>query len=47
MWLIVLNLIILFAILRVYFFKPAMAGLSEQEKIEVVSGRLVDTADEH
>lgn len=46
-WLIVLKLIILFAILRVFFFKPAMAGLSEREKIEVVSGRLVDTADEH
>lgn len=45
-WLIVLKLIILFAILRVFFFKPAMAGMSEQEKIEVVSGRLVDTDDQ-
>ena len=45
-WLIVLKLVILFAILRVFFFKPAMAGMTEQEKIEVVSGRLVDVADE-
>ena len=45
-WLIVLKLVILFAILRVFFFKPAMAGMTEQEKIEVVSGRLMDTGDE-
>ena len=45
-WLIVLKLVILFAILRVFFFKPAMAGLTEQEKIEAVSGRLVDTSEE-
>ena len=41
-WLIVLKLVILFAVLRVFFFKPAMAGLSEQEKIEAVSDRLMD-----
>ncbi|MBQ9584158.1 MAG: DUF4492 domain-containing protein [Bacteroidales bacterium] len=41
-WLIILKLVILFAVLRVFFFRPAMAGLSEQEKIEAVSGRLTD-----
>ncbi len=39
-WLIVLKLIILFAILRVFFFKPAMRGLSDQEKSETVGARL-------
>ncbi|MBQ6199076.1 MAG: DUF4492 domain-containing protein [Bacteroidales bacterium] len=39
-WLIVLKLIILFAILRVFFFKPAMRGLSDQEKSEAVGARL-------
>ena len=45
-WLIVLKLVILFAVLRVFFFKPAMAGMSEQEKIEVVSDRLTGTAED-
>ena len=40
-WLILLKLFILFAILRVFFFKPAMAGLSEEQKIEVVGDRLL------
>ena len=35
-WLIILKLILLFVVLRVFFFKPAMAGLDEEEKIEVV-----------
>lgn len=39
-WLIVLKLIILFAILRVFFFKPAMRGLSDEQKSEVVGERL-------
>jgi hypothetical protein len=30
----------LFAVLRVFFFRPAMSGMTEQEKIEVVSDRL-------
>jgi hypothetical protein len=40
-WLIILKLIILFAILRVFFFKPAMAGMSEEQKSEVVGERLI------
>ncbi len=39
-WLIVLKLIILFAILRVFFFKPAMRGLTDEQKSEVVGERL-------
>ncbi len=39
-WLIVLKFFILFAILRVFFFKPAMRGLSDKEKSEVVGSRL-------
>ena len=40
-WLIILKLIILFAILRVFFFKPAMRGLSEEQKSEVVGNALL------
>lgn len=39
-WLIVLKLIILFGILRVFFFKPAMSGLTEEEKSEKVGAAL-------
>ena len=35
-WLILLKLFILFAILRVFFFKPAMRGLTDKEKSEAV-----------
>jgi len=40
-WLILLKLFILFAILRVFFFKPAMAGMTEREKSETVGERLI------
>jgi hypothetical protein len=39
-WLILLKLIILFGILRVFFFKPAMRGLSDEEKSEKVGAAL-------
>ena len=39
-WLILLKLFILVAILRVFFFKPAMAGLSDEQKSEQVGERL-------
>ena len=39
-WLILLKIFILFAVLRVFFFKPAMAGLSEEERSRVVGERL-------
>ena len=40
-WLIVLKLIILFAVLRVFFFKPAMRGLSPEQKSEAVGNALL------
>ena len=39
-WLIVLKLIILFAILRVFFFKPAMSGLDEEQRSQKVGEHL-------
>lgn len=40
-WLVLLKLFILFAILRVFFFRPAMAGMSEREKSEKVAERIM------
>ena len=39
-WLTLLKLFILFAILRVFFFKPAMKGLTDQQKSEKVGSVL-------
>ena len=39
-WLVVLKFFILFAILRVFFFKPAMSGLTPEEKSERVGAAL-------
>ena len=39
-WLIVLKLVILFGILRIFFFKPAMAGMTDEQKSEQVGARL-------
>lgn len=42
LWLIVLiKLFIMFVILRIFFFKPAMSGLSQQEKQERVAVEVV------
>lgn len=38
--LIILKVIILFAILRVFFFKPAMAGMTQEERSEQVGRHL-------
>ena len=40
-WLILLKVFILFAILRVFFFKPAMAGLSDEQRSRVVGERII------
>ena len=32
------------AILRVFFYRPALSGLSEEQKIEKVGGRLTGSA---
>ena len=47
-WLIVLKLVILFGILRIFFFKPAMAGMTDEQKSEQVGARLArpDTTDD-
>ena len=42
--LILLKAFVLFAILRVFFFKPALAGLSEQERSNVVGAHIVGHA---
>ncbi len=39
--LIILKVIILFAVLRLFFFKPAMAGLTDAEKSDVVGRHLI------
>lgn len=39
-WLILLKVIILFAVLRLFFFKPAMAGLTDEQKSEQVGNHL-------
>jgi hypothetical protein len=39
-WLILLKLVILFGILRVFFFKPTMRGLTDEQKSEKVGSVL-------
>ena len=39
-WLILLKIFILFAILRVFFFKPAMAGMTDSQKSDTVGERI-------
>ena len=38
--LVLLKFLILFAVLRVFFFKPAMAGMTDEQKSEQVGERL-------
>lgn len=40
--LIILKVIILFLVLRCFFFKPVLAGKSEEEKIEHISTQLIN-----
>ena len=40
-WLVVLKFFILFAVLRVFFFRPAMAGMTDAEKSEAVGENLI------
>ena len=44
LWLILLKVFILFAILRVFFFKPAMAGLDDEQRSRVVGERLTESS---
>ena len=43
-WLIVLKLAILFLVLRLFFFRPAMSGLTDEQKAEKVSATLTTPA---
>ena len=40
--LIILKVIILFAVLRVFFFRPAMSGMTDEQKSEQVGNHLVE-----
>lgn len=40
-WLILLKLIILFVVLRAFFFRPTLAGKSEAERSEYVGDQLI------
>lgn len=42
--LIILKVVILFLVLRLFFFKPAMAGMSEEEKSEQVGSHFIESA---
>ena len=39
-WLIAIKLFVFFVVLRIFFFRPAMHGMSDTEKVETVAGRL-------
>ena len=39
-WLIVLKFFLLFAVFRVFFFKPVLSGLDEEQKSEAVGKAL-------
>lgn len=43
-YLIILKLVILFAILRVFFFEPVLAGKTDRQKSDFVGAELVDRA---
>ncbi|MBR2399839.1 MAG: DUF4492 domain-containing protein [Alistipes sp.] len=40
-WVILLKIIILFLVLRAFFFKPVLAGKSQKQRIEHVSNELM------
>ena len=42
-WLILLKLVILFGILRIFFFKPTMRGLTDEQKSEKVGAVLTQS----
>ena len=41
-WLILLKVVILFAILRVFFFRPTLAGKDEQQCIDYIGNQLTN-----
>ncbi|MBO8467393.1 MAG: DUF4492 domain-containing protein [Bacteroidetes bacterium] len=45
--LIILKIVILFAILRVFFFQPVLSGKTDSEKSEFVGERLTEYLDDN
>lgn len=45
-WLILLKVVILFVLLRGFFFKPILSGKSDDERSEYVGAQLIDTQSE-
>ena len=41
-WLILLKVIILFVVLRGFFFRPTLSGKSEQQRIEYIGDQLTN-----
>ena len=41
-WLILLKVVILFVVLRGFFFRPILAGKSEQQRIEYIGDQLTN-----
>ena len=47
LWMLIfLKLFILFAVLRVFFFRPALSGMSEEQKSETVGNHLMREQDQ-
>ena len=40
-WVILLKVVLLFLVLRTFFFQPVLAGKSDEQKIEHVSNELI------
>jgi hypothetical protein len=40
-WLILLKVVILFAVLRVFFFRPVMSGMNDEQKSQMVGDHLI------
>ena len=41
-WVILLKVVLLFLVLRVFFFRPVLADKSDEQKIEYVSNQLIN-----
>lgn len=44
-WLILLKVVILFLVLRLFFFKPVLAGKSDGQKSDFVGQQLIEKAE--
>lgn len=44
-WLILLKLVILFLVLRLFFFKPVLAGKTEVQRSDFVGQQLIEKAE--